>query len=143
MDPISALSVAAAALQFVDFSRQIVCKSRELYQSSTGTIRENREAETVTMRLKELAQHLRQPANATSSPGSRLQGICEECVDTSDVLIGRLHALKIPQHGSGQGWKSFRQALKSAWSKREIDATAAKLSGLRAELDTEILVHLR
>ena len=40
-------------------------------------------------------------------------------------------------------WKSFRQALKSVWSKQAIDEMAKRLEVLRADLDTHILEILR
>ncbi|KAF2647570.1 hypothetical protein K491DRAFT_643854, partial [Lophiostoma macrostomum CBS 122681] len=149
IDPISALSVAAAAVQFVDFSRKLVCKSKELYNSLDGVLRDNEKTETVTMRLKGMAQELQPPRKSVRSVASgkastpktsaRLQSICTECNEVSDELVDHLRRLRVPDGSVGRKWKSFRQALKSVWSKKEIDRMAQRLASLRAEIDTEDL----
>lgn len=149
LDPMSALSIAAAAVQFVDFARVIVCKSKDLYRSTDGVLQENKQTETVTMRLKELAKSVEiqatpRPSNSnTSSTNPRLQIICTACSSLSTELLEHLHQLKVPENAGHRKWNSFRQALKSVWSKRAIDNMAEKLSNLRAELDTEVLILLR
>jgi hypothetical protein len=145
MDPVSALSVAAAVSQFTDFTRQIVCKSKELYKSTEGLSRDFLGAQTVTLRLKELAGQVRasQGAARASNGGGNLDKVCADCVAISDQLLARLQCLKVPDNANYRRWKSFRQALKSVWSKDEIDAMAKRLSALREELTTEILVATR
>ncbi|KAK3368656.1 hypothetical protein B0H63DRAFT_455414 [Podospora didyma] len=162
-DPISALSLAAAVVQFVDFSRQIVCKSKTLYRSTTGVLRENLETETVTMRLREITDHLRATTTtatsttaATYAASLRVEQLRTECFEVSDKLMQKLHQLRVPTLQRPQvttlfqkappppsehrAWKSFRQALKSVWSKAEIDGMASRLAAIRAQLDTEVLV---
>lgn len=152
VDPISALSVAAAAVQFVDFSRKLVSKSRELYNSLDGVLRDNAQTETVTMRLKAMVLELqppRRPANSTARNASapkaspRLQKICAECNEVSEELVDHLRRLKVPDGSVGCKWKSFRQALKSVWSKQDVDALSQRLASLRAEIDTEVLILMR
>ncbi len=63
LDPLSALSVAAAVVQFVDFSAKIVSKGKQLYKSPGGVLRENEQTETVTKRLQNLAQNLKTSLN--------------------------------------------------------------------------------
>ncbi|KAK4215415.1 hypothetical protein QBC37DRAFT_386337 [Rhypophila decipiens] len=142
MDPVSALSVAAAVGQFTDFTRQIVCKGKELYRSTEGLTREFLGTQTITLRLKELATNIKasQAALPTSGGRENLDRLCIDCMTISDQLLARLQRLKVPEDANHRRWKSFRQALKSVWSKDEIDAMAKRLSTLREELTTEILV---
>ncbi|KAH6955688.1 hypothetical protein BKA56DRAFT_563572 [Ilyonectria sp. MPI-CAGE-AT-0026] len=145
LDPVSALSIAAAVVQFVDFSRKIVSKSKHLYHSTAGALRENIETETVTMRLKDITDHLRTTAVSSALSGTtpsvaRIEQIRTECFQVSEQLLQKLHQLKVPTTSRFRTWKSFRQALKSVWSKSDIDAMASRLAVLRAQLDTEVLV---
>ncbi|KAL6892126.1 hypothetical protein GGI43DRAFT_414173, partial [Trichoderma evansii] len=142
MDPISALSVIAAAARFVDWSRQIVCKSREIHDSIEGISKENLGSQTVTLRLKELTKTIQSSQEAANihAANSRLQQICNNCSSISDELLKHLHRLKVPEDSEHRKWKSFRQAMKSVCSKKEIDGMASSLAVLRAELDTEVLV---
>lgn len=147
MDPITSLSIAAAAIQFADFSSKLVSKSRELYRSADGVLQEDKEARTVAMRLNEMVQALqrgRYPRLAlTNDANTRLQALCVECAEISTILVDRLHQIEVSSTTPHRKWKSFRQALKSVWNKREIDAMARKITQLRAELDTEIIVLMR
>jgi hypothetical protein len=149
LDPMSALSIAASAVQFVDFARIIVCKSKDLYRSTDEVLKENKQTETVAIRLRELAESIgvpptEPPLNSNSSLLiSHLQTICIDCDSISTELLQRLHQLKVPDQLKHRKWRSFRQALKSVWSKWEIDSMAKRLSDLRADLETEVLVLLR
>ncbi|KAK0610378.1 hypothetical protein B0T17DRAFT_658185 [Bombardia bombarda] len=141
MEPLAALSVAAAIVPFVDWSREVVCKSKELYDSADGVLKENLERETVAGRLKRLTEDLRASRSSNQKNLSpRLEQICQECTVISDELLMRLHLLKVPKGSEHRKWKTLRHALKSVWSKTEIDEMAKRLNGLRAELDTELLV---
>jgi hypothetical protein len=105
LDPMSALAIAAATIQFVDFACTVVCKSKALHLSADGTLQENKQTETVTMRLKELAEGVAAfaaPADLVSNlnnnlPNPRLKNICTDCGSLSDELIERLHHLKIQE----------------------------------------------
>ena len=161
LDPLSALSVAASVVQFVEFASKIVSKGKQLYDSPDGSLRDNEEAETATKRLQDLADSLKQsiekvpqPKRAPTSSAHktlkdqyrqemRLRAICEECERMSTELLVRLRQLKVPKGENHRRWRSFRQALKSVWSKKGVDEMAGKLNGLRKELDTQVLVLLR
>jgi len=54
MDPLTALSVAAAVVQFVDYGTRIVAKGTNLYKSADGALTENIELETASIRLQGL-----------------------------------------------------------------------------------------
>jgi hypothetical protein len=101
------------------------------------------------MRLKELAERVEALENLPLSNSDasltdpRLQTICRECGWISTELLQRLHQLKVPDQSKHRKWKNFRQALKSVWSKREIDNMANRLSDLRSVLNTEMLNLLR
>jgi hypothetical protein len=165
LDPISALSVAAAAVQFVQFSTHLVSKGRQVYSSSHGVTQENEIAETVTLRLQELAQRVAKdlitsPINAkvlksiqirSSSQGAnellehceRIQSICKECHGLSETLLEHLYKLKVPTGSEHRKWKSFRHALKGVWSKADLDRMSVRLTSLREELDSHMLFILR
>jgi hypothetical protein len=150
LDPLSALSVAASVVQFVDFASKIICKGKEVYASVDGVLQENMQNETVTTRLLEMTKRLKKPLVQVGSSSEeeraqhhRLQQICKECSEISKELLQHLGDLKVPKGSEHRRWKSFRQALKSVWEKQAIDAMAKRLEGLRTELHTQILVVLR
>jgi hypothetical protein len=150
LDPLSALSVAASVVQFVDFASKIICKGKEVYASTDGVLQENMQNETVTARLLEMTKRLKKPLVQVGSSSEeeraqhrRLHEICKECSEISKELLQHLGDLKVPKGSEHRRWKSFRQALKSVWEKQAIDSMAKRLEGLRTELHTHILVVLR
>ena len=72
-----------------------------------------------------------------------LEVICNSCVDLSNELLARFEKLRVHEADKHRRWKSFRQALKSVWSKGEIDDIERRLNSYRKELDAHILVSLR
>jgi hypothetical protein len=148
VDPFSALSVAASIIQCVAFASKIVSKSKQIYKATDGILQENTQTETVVVRLQGLVTSLEDDAGSAAcgsrSPAEqRLQDVRKECCDVSTRLVTLLGKLEVPANSARRKWKSFRQALKSVTSKKEIDLMSSKLAALRSELDTHILVHLR
>ena len=67
MDPLAALSVAAAVIQFVDFGLTLTSEGVELYES--GSLAENDELELITIDLSILIAKLEQ-SSASRGDGS-------------------------------------------------------------------------
>src|ERR1700683_780713 len=104
MDPLSALSVAAAVIQFVDYGAGIVSKGTQLYKSVDGALGENIELETASIRLQRLSSGVQgslSQARQDSTQGSPtqvdqdLETICKECVTVSQELVDKLETLKL------------------------------------------------
>ncbi|KAM5360167.1 hypothetical protein ACJZ2D_013928 [Fusarium nematophilum] len=165
LDPLSALSVAAAVVQFVDFARTIVCKSKAIYEATSGMLQTDSESRSAAERLADLSKELQRPIVFTEfaekelaamptaeqeemrrrygQVNDRLRNICRECDSLSQELLQKLSELEIPPHARFRKWKSFRRALKSVWTKDAIDATAGRLESLRRDLDTHVLAIVR
>ena len=92
LDPLSAFAFAASAVQFVDFAIEIVSKGKRLYRALDGALPENADAETVTVRLKEMMQRLANSNDSTSKADLgpeevRFRDICGECTGLSEKLL--------------------------------------------------------
>jgi hypothetical protein len=152
MDPLSALSVAANVVQFVGYGINIVSKGNQLYKSSDGALGENVQLETASIRLQKLTRTLQGSLNqarrgvqtaSLAETDQELEKICDACVAVSKELVDKLEKLKVPEGHPHKKWKSFRQALKSVWSKEKVEETTERLAGLRVELDTHVIMSLR
>jgi hypothetical protein len=147
MDPLSALSVAASVVQFVQFGASLVSKTHEIYASHEGTLSANVQVEAATKRLIGLVDGLRGPlvaGNSFPSVGSQeLEDICNKCISISKELLARLNKLRVQDTHKHRKWKSFRQALKSVWSKDGIEATRKQLAACKDELDMHMTVSIR
>lgn len=58
--PLDALTIAAAVVQFVDFSSRIISKGNEYHKSADGALVENKELEVVAASIQELSVRLHQ-----------------------------------------------------------------------------------
>jgi hypothetical protein len=67
MDPLSALSVAAAVVQFADYGTGLLRTGRALYKSINGALSENIDLEAASDRIRLLG------SNVGSRPLYRLQ----------------------------------------------------------------------
>jgi hypothetical protein len=141
---IEGLSLTATIFQVIDFSSEIVCKGKELYKSSNGVLRENEATETVASRLQALSRKLVHSLRAKGGLSDNdvvLEEICENCITLSQELLEYLGKFQVPKTGDKK-WKSFRQALKSVWSKQGVDAMARRLGEARKNLDTFVLLQV-
>ncbi|KAL9618580.1 MAG: hypothetical protein Q9160_006691 [Pyrenula sp. 1 TL-2023] len=143
-DPSAAVSLAAAVIQFVDFGAKLIAKSQEIYESADGVLADYAEQAAVSSRLLDLNKGLLQAHNASAtlrevSPAEHaLRDIAVECATQADEFADAIDQLKVG--GNHRRWKSFRQAVKSVWSKRDINARLARLNRLRQEVVIHLLV---
>jgi len=149
LDPLSALSVAGAIVQFVQFSSKLISKGHELYKSTDGASLGHAELETIAKDLQELNGRLSSPAGSKEGrqtnwkdSGDSLTRLSEQCSVVASELIATLGKLKVEGPASRR-WKSLRQALKCLLQKSEVEALAARLQYLRDEIDFHILVSMR
>lgn len=94
MDPVSALGIAAAVFQFIQFGSNVVSQARQVYTSTDGALLERIECEAASKRLLELSDQvklsIREPEGTRDQPVQPrfqpLQAICDGCMDVSNEL---------------------------------------------------------
>jgi hypothetical protein len=150
MDGLSALSVAASVTQFIEFGCSLVSKSKEIYASREGASIRQIEMESATRRLVELSGRMKasagleaQASRVLLAENVALDKICEGCTSLAQELICKLEKLRVQDGARHRKFKSFRQALKSVWSKGAVEGIARRLNAYQKELDAHILVGLR
>lgn len=149
LDPLTALSVAATVVQFVDFGSKLVSKGKEFYKSPDGVLLENAELEDASGRLQGLSRSLEESLYQFVGPlterDQRLELVVKSCRSIAAELDSRLQKLKlaVPTGKRHSKRKSFRQALKSVWSKEEVMECAERLRELRSELEIHVIIGLR
>jgi hypothetical protein len=148
MDPLTALSVAASVVQFVDYGTKLLSKGRELYKSANGALSENIELEEASSRLKLLSSDLQTSLRGggqgpVNEQDQALETICNGCIEVSEDLTARLKKLMLQSDQKHRVWESFKLTLKTVLSKEKIEETALKLAKLRSELDTHVILSIR
>lgn len=145
LDAFSAVSLAATIVQFVDFSSKIVSKGYHLYRSADGILPENARLGYVIADLKDLNARLQvcENVDCLTKDEQSLADLSSQCSEVATELMRRLEKLSVEQHAKNRRWRSFRQALKSVWSKEALDEMAKTLSRYRSQLQLHILLSLR
>jgi hypothetical protein len=153
MDPLTAFSLAGTIIQFVDFGKKLFSGARTLYESTTGALTANEELELVLIDLRAIITKLKQsphPAASTSSPQAfpladhpqTFQKICEGTLKVAEEIVERLDTLKV-KDGKNRAWGSLQKAVKSAWSKSEMEDLKRRLASFKAALDTGLISSIR
>lgn len=139
MDPLSVVGLVGNIVQFVDFTGKLISTSVFLYHSGKGALPENTDIETATKHLVLLNTKLK---DAATSTGSReLQRLCTSCGDVADELLAALDKVKVKDEPGK--WKSVQKALRSVWSKDDIEGLEKRLARFREELNLHIVVEIR
>ena len=147
MDPLTGLSVASNIVQFIDFSLRVVSKGCKIYRSIDGTLAENLDLEIVTNDLIVLQTKLQRcypvpyQTSLSMDDAEAFKKLSEACARLAAKLLEKLNMAKA--QGRFRKWKSLRQAVKSVWSKGDVEETASRLQIFRTELQLHLLVTLR
>ena len=147
LDPLSALGLASNVIQVIDFSWKLVDRGNALYKSSDGASIENREVEMIADDLSRLANRLHTSLTETEKSAmltageESLRDLSKKCEVVARELITALDRLKVKK--KHRRCESFRKALITVWGREEIENIASRLSALRAQLDTHVLLSLR
>ncbi|KAI1132407.1 hypothetical protein F5Y10DRAFT_231103 [Nemania abortiva] len=143
MDPWSALSCAAAVLQFVDFSAKLVGSAYEIYSSESDALQENIQLEKVATRLRQLSERVEtslvfqghdiasQDVKAIVDLAHRIQALAKELLQTLD-------SLKIDRNTRFQSWEAFRKAVRASLKADQIRTLRSRLDALRSELSLQL-----
>ncbi|TVY41183.1 hypothetical protein LSUB1_G001515 [Lachnellula subtilissima] len=150
LEALTALSLAATIVQFVDFSSKLLAKSHEIFVSVDGASIENNDLEAATKNLRDLGERLNKSTvsrrgdtvEATSEPEVALIQLTTKCSAVARELLTVLDHLKV-QPGSNRKWKTFQQALKSSLKQSQVDEIKSRLQAMRQELSLNVLVSLR
>lgn len=148
MDPLSALSVAASVVQFIDFASTLVSSTYKIYKSTTGDTKEKLDLKVVTSSLKSLSNDLRLSLDQDTSEGKELSKVdteintlCASCSDIADELILALEKLNVQKEHDI--WQSVRTALQSVWGRKEVDTLVKRLESFRSQISLHINASLR
>ena len=146
MDPVNALGAAAAVVQFVSFSVNLVSKSREIHSSASGSSHRNTDLAIVETSLTARTRKIRDAilpggvGPALSVDDEVILTLCNRCLEISKELQRGLKKAKV--HGARTRWRSVRQALKSIWMRVDIEALRDRLVEVRSELDSHTTISL-
>ena len=137
MDPLTAISLASAIIQFIDFSSKLVGGAREIYASAAGATEENQSLDVVTSEMRQLASRLVPLKNDGQTEDERaLSRLATECKIVSDQLEGLLGKLRSSEPKSKA--RSVWISLKSKLYEREKMELQKRLENCRSQLELQL-----
>ncbi len=149
LDPASAIGLASSVVQLVTFTKDVLSRSHELYESVNGATVEYGDIEKVTSSLDRLMKNIELNSIAKSSPNTQadeveleLKELCLGVKRSVDPLLDTLRVLKLKKYKS-KTYESVRVAIKTMIKEPEIDKLEHRLDRYRKQLDTTLLVSLR
>ena len=119
MEPLSALGIAAAGIQFVDFATKLISETAASYQPASGKTQKILTLEHITEDLGSLTQKIVEKASGLrdSPPPESIDAVfidaCKECQVISHELAGILHIMGARRFSS-LNTKSIRSSLATA-----------------------------
>ena len=151
LDPLTAISLASAIVQFVDFGSKVIRGASEIYKSADGALRENAELEDSTTKINQLNDRILLPPTVTVSVEAIFEDeALTELASTSKVVAGELLSLlqdfrSVRRSGSHKRWESFRKAVsaQTPWNKDKIQRLESKLEGLQEKISRRLVFMMR
>lgn len=138
MDPLSALAVATAALQFLDFGAKVMVETVARYTSTDSTTEDRIQIEALIARLDVLVEHLGTPEIASresmrESPFSKQLGnIIQEC----KAIAGSLRQIlaNLEYQGRYKLLGSLVMAIKATGKDSRVQRLHNKLLACQSQL---------
>lgn len=134
MDPLSALSVAASVVQFVDFTFRLVSSTRAIIKSKSGFAGDVDTLDAIARDATELSDALA-ASPALDASSTTLQALVGECKTIAESLLAVLENLRT---NKTKKWSCFVAALRTVWSKGKIDGFVDRLGKVQAQISTHM-----
>jgi hypothetical protein len=144
MEPLSALSIAAAVVQFADFGFRLAKNAHELYKASSGQKAAHLELLVVSQDLSRLADDVQDRMSGKQAvAGEVFLQLVGECASLHTELQGIL--AKLRAHGSTKttlAASSWMTALKEVAAAGDMEKLASRLSQVRQQMNVALLYLL-
>ena len=152
LDPLTAISLASAVVQFTDFGIKLVKGTIELYHSADGLSGERSNLEhqiTLVRKYAEKIIHSSQH-NGDDDPASEndkeLGELAASCKSIASELLSVLDKLKVKKPaGPGRKWETLRKivAALTPHNKNKIEALDKRLYRVKGDMLNRIQLMMR
>jgi hypothetical protein len=143
MDPLSAIGLASAIIQFVDFGSKILVTGYETYHSVHGTINDNIELESLTRSLYKFQEQLTISPKQLGHSDPELQKLAQESSNIAGDLLQLLESFKVKEQGLIRTWGVLRESCRAAWKKDEIAKKEKLLNSISSQVNSRLIYMIR
>lgn len=141
MDAVSAISLAASIITFVDFSSKLVKGSYEVYKSADGMTTNDAHINTVLTDLRSVTATLKSNLKGDSLNHESLRQLAVSCADASRELSDIIEDLKVKE--GNPMWKSVEAKWKSMTKSKELASLDQRLNGYRLQVIIRLNLIMR
>ncbi|KAK3984481.1 hypothetical protein QBC44DRAFT_388299 [Cladorrhinum sp. PSN332] len=148
MEALSALGVAAAVVQFVDFGSRLLHGMVEIHRSGSDQLTEHAQLAQLSSDLLRLTSDVEVKVKVLGRPARNdseqiFFRLCEECSAIGRDLGASLsQAQKKSKRGKSSMGKNFMIVLRALWDKDDVKQMTRRLSDIRQEIMTAVLLLL-
>jgi hypothetical protein len=144
MEPLSALAVAAAVIQFADFGYRLLRGAHDRYTSPSGLESQAVEVSTVSKDLSQLAEDVESKLGVGTGPSEEaFRCLCRECKEVHDALQRILAELQARDTSRlALAARSLVAAWKEVAGESEIQKLEKRLNNIRQQMMTALLCLL-
>ena len=138
MDPLSAIGLASAITQFIDFAGKIAVGTHQVYTSGAGSTAADADIELCASELDGLCTRLSTTGLSPKSEDD--QALCRlagRCKTLSTQLSALLRSTRAKDPNSR--WNCFVSSVKTQIKKTERDELLNRLSECRAQLEIQLV----
>ena len=142
LDPISAVGVAAATVQFAHFTAKLFEIGKEVHD--LGTTKEFVHLNEVYSHLQKISSKLSQSlarAGTISREEQDIHRLATLCQQECELFTEAIHKIE-KKSGSNCVFKSFRQALKMVWNQKKIASVEQRMARFQTELSLALIIHM-
>ena len=143
MEPFSAISLASAIIQFVDFGSRILSSGYETYLSTNGATEDNVDLESLTRSLYKFQDQLSAPSKQPMHNDRELQKLARRCSFLAGDLLVLLDSFKVKEYGLIRTWDALRQSCRLVWKKDEISRKEKMLNSITGQVNSRLLYMIR
>ncbi|KIY00632.1 uncharacterized protein Z520_03295 [Fonsecaea multimorphosa CBS 102226] len=137
LDPLSAIGLASAIVQFVDFGAEIIQGAREVYGSMSGATERNRSLEVVVSQMSNLISKLSAQGDSQQSEDEKALGrVADECKILAKQILDLLEKIKAKDPNSTL--QAVWAALKNQKYRRERQELEGRLESCRNHLEFQL-----
>jgi hypothetical protein len=144
MDPLSALSIAAAVVQFADFGVRLVKNAVELYQAPAGQKRDHLDLAIVSQDLLQLTDSIdskiKEKHHVAGEVFVRLAGECASINNELQAILEKLRARGTTRLALAVD--SWVVALKQVGYTGDLDVLARRMGEVRQQMNVALLYLL-
>lgn len=137
--PASAVGLAAAIVQLVEFSWNLLSTAHTVYTSKSGLTAEHEDLNGIADNLIKLDNDLTAVAGLGEIPDS-LRVLASHCKEIAEELRQILYTLRVKY--PHKKWQSFVQAIRSVYMKDQVESLAQRLDRLKSEMQLQISLVL-